>query len=109
MFLLLNLPKISDFDSIPIRIENPIKVGGGENVPVNERKHLNSLTDPNGEKVSYNRDGSCCAFSTKNSPFGRGLLDVNTVTYEGKKDSATLYLNMYDKAKLKVPVGFKMK
>lgn len=89
--------------------KNPIKVGGGENGPANERKYLNSLTGPNGEKVSYNRDGSCCAFSTKNSPFGKGLLDVYTVTYEGKKDSVTLYLNMYDEAKLKAPVGFKMK
>ena len=89
--------------------KNPIKVGGGENGPLNERKYLNSLTGPNGEKVSYERGGSCCAFSTRNSPFGGGLLDIYSVTYEGKRDTVTLYLNMYDKAKLKAPVGFKMK
>lgn len=89
--------------------KNPIKVGGGENGPVNERKYLSSLTGPNGEKVTYLRNGSCCAFLTRNSPFGGGLLDIYSVTYEGKKDSVTIYVNMYDKATLKAPVGFKMK
>ncbi len=89
--------------------KNPIKVGGVENGPINERKYLNSLTGPNGEKVSYERRGSCCAFNTKNSPFGGGLLDIYAVSYEGKNDTISLYLNMYDKANLKAPIGFKMK
>ena len=89
--------------------KNPVKVGGTEKGPLDERKYLSSLTGPNGEQVSFVRVGSCCPFSTRNSPFGGGLLDMYTVTYEGKKDSVTLYLNMYDKAKVKAPVGFKMK
>ncbi|MBD8082762.1 2-dehydro-3-deoxyphosphooctonate aldolase [Chryseobacterium sp. GCR10] len=89
--------------------KNPVKVGGATNGPSNERKYLNSLTGPNGEAVSFVRNGSCCAFSTKNSPFGGGLLDMYSVTYEGKKDTVTLYLNMYDKGKLKAPAGFKIK
>lgn len=89
--------------------KNPIKVGGVGNGPINERNYLNSLTGPNGEKVTYERRGSCCAFTTKKSPFGGGLLDIYAVTYEGKNDTISLYLNMYDKANLKAPIGFKMK
>lgn len=89
--------------------KNPIKVGGVGNGPLNERKFLDVLTEPNGEKVSYDRQGSCCEFKSKNSPFGMGLLDRYAVTYEGKKDTVMLYLNMYDKAKTVAPVGFKMK
>lgn len=86
--------------------DNPIKVGGDVNGPVNERNYLNSLAGPNGETVKYTRSGSCCHFETKNSSFGMGMLDIYQVTYEGKNDTITLYLNMYDKAKLKAPVGF---
>lgn len=89
--------------------KNPIKVGGVENGPLNERQFLNSLSGPNGETVSYDRVGSCCEFATRNSPLGGGLLDMYKVSYEGKKDTVTMYLNMYDKAKLKAPVGFKFK
>ncbi|OJX49430.1 MAG: hypothetical protein BGO88_14385 [Flavobacterium sp. 38-13] len=89
--------------------KNPIKVGGFSNGPANERSYLNSLSGPNGETINYERTGSCCAFETKNSPFSGGMLDVYAVTYEGKKDTVVLYLNMYDKASLKAPVGFKFK
>lgn len=87
--------------------DNPIKVGGFDKGPANERNYLKSLTGPNGEKIWFERSGSCCNFETKNSPFGAGLLDIYKVTYENKKDTITLYINMYDKAKLKAPVGFK--
>lgn len=89
--------------------DNPIKVGGNSNGPANERNYLNSLSGPNGEQVTYSRSGSCCHFETKNSSFGMGMLDIYRVTYEGKKDTISLYLNMYDKETLKCPVGFKFK
>lgn len=89
--------------------ENPIKVGGESDGPANERKYLNSLSGPNGETLIYKRSGSCCHFETKSSSFGMGMLDIYKVTYEGKKDTVSLYINMYDKAKLKAPVGFKFK
>ena len=88
--------------------DNPIKVGGVNNGPANERKYLNSLTGPNGEKISFNRKGSCCPFETKNSDYG-GMLDRYAVSYEGKKDTVFLYLNMYDKEKLEAPEGFVLK
>lgn len=88
--------------------ENAIKVGGLREGPTLQRRYLNSLTGPNGEKVSFNRMGSCCPFLTPNALFGNsGLLDRYAVTYEGKKDTVTLYLNIYDQAPLETPVGFK--
>jgi len=89
--------------------ENAIKVGGEMQGPANERNYLNSLSGPNGETLKFSRSGSCCPFETKNSSFGMGMLDIYRVTYEGKNDTVTLYINMYDKAKLKAPVGFKFK
>ena len=89
--------------------KNPIKVGGFENGPANERSYLNSLTGPNGEPVQFNRTGSCCHFKSGNSPFGMGMLDMYQVTYQGKNDTVLLYINMYDKGKLKAPKGFIMK
>jgi hypothetical protein len=89
--------------------KDPIKVGGFSEGPKNERNYLNSLSGPNGERIWFNRSGSCCQFETKNSPYGGGMLDVYKVTYEGKKDTVTLYLNMYDKATLKAPKGFVFK
>ena len=89
--------------------KNPIKVGGFSDGPRNEINYLNSLSGPKGERIWFSRSGSCCQFKTKNSPFGGGMLDIYRVTYEGKKDTVTLYLNMYDKATLRAPEGFKFK
>lgn len=89
--------------------KNAIKVGGFEQGPKNERDYLNSLTGPNGEPVFFKRKGSCCDFKTSNSPLGIGLLDMYNVWYAGKNDTVLLYINMYDKGKLKAPKGFIMK
>ena len=105
-----NLPNLPSTDeTYGFTENNPVKVGGIGSGPHNERNYLNSLTGPNGEKVSYDRLGSCCEFKSKNSPFGMGLLDKYALTYEGKKDTVTIYLNMFDKAKIMAPVGFEMK
>lgn len=92
--------------------KNPVMVGGALNSegPVNERRFLNALAGPNGEEISYHRLGSCCDFSTKNSPFGGGgKLDRYSVSYDGIKEPVVLYINMYDSDTLKVPTGFKLK
>jgi hypothetical protein len=83
--------------------KNPIKTGGG---PQGERAFLNRLAGPNGESVRYNRLGSCCSFSTPNSPMGGGLLDRYEVLIEGQSQTKILYLNMYDFEKPKIPKGF---
>jgi len=104
--------KIDDYsedESYGYTQKNPIKVGNLDEGPKNERRFLNALAGPNGEKISYYRIGSCCEFNTKNSPFGVGLLDKYSVTYEGATKEIELYINMYDADVLKVPVGFTLK
>jgi len=90
--------------------KNPIKVGGDENSgPSNERRFLNALAGPNGEKISYTRKGSCCHFETPNGFMGGGLLDMYEITWPGQKKPVMLYINMYDPGELKCPVGFTLR
>jgi hypothetical protein len=92
-------------------MSNPIKVGGASerSGPANERRFLNGLAGPNGEAIQYHRTGSCCGFRTPNGINNIGMLDRYKVYWEGCKDTATLFINMYDKGDLKVPVGFSAK
>lgn len=87
---------------------NAIKVGGAADRegPTNERRFLNAIAGPNGEAISYERQGSCCPQPSKNGLMGDvALLDKYAVWYEGSKDTLVLYINMYDSEKLFVPVG----
>ncbi|PWG04611.1 2-dehydro-3-deoxyphosphooctonate aldolase [Polaribacter aquimarinus] len=91
--------------------KNPIKVGGVKESegPINERRFLNALAGPNGELINYFRAGSCCHFKTENGILGTGLLDHYRIFWKGSKDTLSLYINMYDFEKLKIPVGFTSK
>ncbi|MCW4469595.1 2-dehydro-3-deoxyphosphooctonate aldolase [Flavobacterium sp. MFBS3-15] len=86
---------------------NPIKVGGVNSGPANERRYLERLTGPNGEPIAYVRLGSCCPFETKNSAWG-GMLDRYEIVIDGDPEKKILYLNMYDSDKLYAPKGFKL-
>jgi hypothetical protein len=86
--------------------KNPIQTGDG---PMSERRFLNALAGPNGERISYNRAGSCCPVKSKNGLMGMAMLDNYRVTWEGSKDTVSIYINMYDYSELKVPVGFTIK
>lgn len=89
---------------------NPIRVGGAlDNGPLNERRFLNALAGPDGQEITYNRTGSCCPFKTPNGIKGTGLLDRYEITIKGLNKKRILYINMYDRAILKVPVGFTVK
>lgn len=102
----------SDDKSYGYDQSNPIKVGGVKESsgPMNERRFLNGLLGPNGEELSYKRSGSCCSFKTPNGLFnGTGLLDAYEVSLKGSSDKLTIYINMYDKGELKVPVGLTAK
>jgi hypothetical protein len=105
------LTHISTDPSYGYAEENPIKVGGIKNMegPLNERRFLNALAGPNGETVTYRREGSCCSFKSKNGFMGTGLLDAYRVSWEGSKDTFTIYINMYDSDVLKTPIGFTIK
>ncbi|WP_245766598.1 2-dehydro-3-deoxyphosphooctonate aldolase [Pustulibacterium marinum] len=93
--------------------KKPVEVGGvsEQSGPMNERRYLNALAGPNGEQISYFRAGSCCPIKSNNDPFGFGsvMLDIYRVTWEGKKDTVSIYINMYDSGELKAPVGFTIK
>ena len=88
--------------------KNPIMVGGvaDEQGPQNERAFLDQLAGPEGQKISYTRTGSCCAFDSERGFLGQGLLDIYEITYEGLNQPILLYINMYDYQPLYAPVGF---
>lgn len=84
---------------------NPVRVGGVSSGPANERRYLNSLLGPDNERIEYYRLGSCCPFDTPNGLMGGGLLDKYQVYWDNCKDTLIIYINMYDKGDLKIPVG----
>ncbi|WP_242667531.1 2-dehydro-3-deoxyphosphooctonate aldolase [Flavobacterium sp. AJR] len=92
---------------------NPIKVGGrSESMgPKNERRFLSALKGPNGETVRFYREGSCCLFETPNVEKGmKGSLDTYKVYWEDMTDDTLrIYINMYDKDSLMIPVGLTSK
>ncbi|OOV17507.1 2-dehydro-3-deoxyphosphooctonate aldolase [Flavobacterium sp. LM4] len=76
---------------------------------LNEIRFLNALAGPNGEKITYTRLETCCPFPTKRSDMGAGFLNVYELKWEGQKKSITLYLNIYEKGILMVPMGLSLK
>ncbi|QRN95048.1 hypothetical protein JRI60_39100 [Archangium violaceum] len=85
--------------------EAPIKVGGG---PRSEHEYLQYLRGPEGQRLRYQRLGSCCDFKDPSLPFGGGLLDMYEVTYEGLEKPVTLYLDMYRREEPRAPAGFRL-
>lgn len=77
--------------------------------PLNERRFLDALQGSNGEKITYKKIGSCCPFPTKKTEIGGGLLNQYEITWEGQKKAIILYLNMYEKGDIMVPMGFTLK
>jgi hypothetical protein len=101
------LTEVSTDASYGYTEKNPIKVGGVETLegPKNERRFLNALAGPNGEKISYTREGSCCEFNSKRGFMGKGLLDTYTIKWVGQTKPITIYINMYDSDSIKAPFG----
>ena len=108
-YLLLDM---SDDKTYGFEESNPVKVGGASESsgPKNEQRFLNALLGPNGEKIKYFRVGSCCPFKTPNGLINNtGMLDRYSVYWTGGKDTLSIYINMYDKGDLKIPVGLTAK
>ena len=105
------LTEISTDKTYGFSEKNPIEVGGVEKLegPLNERRFLNALAGPNGEKVSYYRLGSCGPVKSENGFGGIAMLDNYRVTWKGSTDTVSIYINMYDYGELKAPVGFTIK
>jgi hypothetical protein len=79
-----------------------------KNDTINQKRYLNALAGPNGEKITYIKLESCCPFPTKRSEMGAGLLDVYELKWEGLLKPIRLYLNIYEKGVLQVPVGLSL-
>ena len=80
-----------------------------KNETVNQQRFLNALAGPNGEKITFNKLESCCPFPTKRSELGAGFLEVFELKWVGQKKPVLLYLNIYEKGVLMVPVGLTLK
>lgn len=102
------ITEISNDKTYGLTPENPVEVGGVKDSegPLNERRYLNALTGPNGEKISYFRAGSCCPVNSENGFMGKAMLDNYRVSWENSKDTVSIFINMYDSGKLKAPFGF---
>ncbi|MFD2517612.1 2-dehydro-3-deoxyphosphooctonate aldolase [Salinimicrobium flavum] len=105
------ITEISNDKTYGLTPENPVEVGGVKDSegPLNERRYLNALTGPNGEKISYFRAGSCCPVNSENGFMGKAMLDNYRVSWENSKDTVSIFINMYDSGKLKAPFGFGLK
>ncbi|MBZ4034811.1 2-dehydro-3-deoxyphosphooctonate aldolase [Flavobacterium sp. 17A] len=76
---------------------------------LNESRFLNALAGPSGEKITYAKLETCCPFPTKRSNMGAGFLNVYELKWEGQKKPIKLYLNIYEKGILMVPMGLRLK
>lgn len=80
-----------------------------KNENLNAQRFLNALAGPNGEKITYTKLESCCPFPTKRHEMGAGFLDIYELTWPGKTSPVKLYLNIYEKGYLMVPIGLSIK
>jgi hypothetical protein len=76
---------------------------------LNAERYLRALAGPNGEKITFTKLESCCPFPTKRSEMGAGFLDVYLLAWEGQKAPVKLYVNIYERGYLLVPMGLSLK
>jgi hypothetical protein len=79
-----------------------------KDIVINQERFLNALAGPNGEKITYTKLESCCPFPNKRSDMGAGFLDVYELKWVGQAKPILLYLNIYEKGILMVPVGLSL-
>jgi hypothetical protein len=94
-----NACPVSDDETYGYAMANAIKVGGGPfEGPARERNYLDNLLGPNGEVISYVRQGS--------QPFEETILDIYVIDYPGLQDPIILFIDEYSFEELSAPVGF---
>ncbi|MGV3697885.1 2-dehydro-3-deoxyphosphooctonate aldolase [Flavobacterium sp.] len=76
---------------------------------LNAQRYLNALAGPNGEKITYTKIESCCPFPTKRVDMGAGFLDIYELKWEGQDKPVRLYVNIYERGYLLIPVGLSVK
>jgi hypothetical protein len=101
------LSRVATDDSYGYSEASAVKVGGGfDQGSNNTYRFLNALRSPTGEPIKYNRVGTCCPFTSPNSPFGgEALLEVYEITVPATGKTKRLYFNWYDDAEVFIPVG----
>ena len=76
---------------------------------LNAERFLNALAGPKGEKITFSKHESCCPFPTKRTEIGAGFIDIYELQWEGQTEPTKLYLNIYERGYLLVPVGLSIK
>ena len=76
---------------------------------LNASRYLNALAGPNGEKITYTKIESCCPFPTKRTEIGAGYLDIYELKWEGQKNPIRLYINIYERGYILIPIGLSIK
>lgn len=76
---------------------------------LNAERFLNALSGPNGEKITFTKIESCCPFPTKRVEIGAGFLDIYELKWEGQSKPVKLYLNIYERGYLLIPMGLSVK
>ena len=76
---------------------------------LNAERFLNALAGPKGEKITFAKLESCCPFPTKRVEIGAGFLDIYELKWEGQNKPVKLYINIYERGYLLVPVGLSVK
>ncbi|MBF6608344.1 MAG: 2-dehydro-3-deoxyphosphooctonate aldolase [Flavobacterium sp.] len=79
------------------------------NDSINQKRYLNALAGPNGEKIFFRKVDTCCPFPSEHSVMGAGYLDIYEISWVGQKKPIRLYINIYEKGLLKVPMGMGLK
>ena len=72
-------------------------------------RFFNSITGPNGEKVTYRLLETCCPFPSKNNKMGAGTLDLYEIYLDEKASNKKVYINTYEKGKVMCLKGFSIK
>lgn len=76
---------------------------------LNAERYLNALAGPNGEKITFTKLESCCPFPTKRTEIGAGFLDIYELKWDGQTKPIKLYLNIYERGYLLIPIGLSVK
>ena len=107
-FVLTEFSKDSKYGYNP---EYPVNVfyKDAKDENLNAERFLKALAGPNGEVIIFKKIESCCPFPTKRYEMGAGFLDVYEIKWEGQIKPIKLYINIYERGYLLVPLGFSIK
>lgn len=76
---------------------------------LNAERYLNALAGPKGEPITFTKLESCCPFPTKRTEMGAGFLDIYELKWQGQDKPIKLYINIYERGYLLVPIGLSVK